>query len=437
MRRVADTGGGSARLARDPQSDALYVMKLDGTILRLALSAAGATLQVVLDSSDTGVSSPQGMAFSPDGVLYLVGNQTLGNDTIATIRRGVRVSAASEARVWSTLARTLAYPRSHVFDHLFNGVAVSPDGRFVFVNSGSRTDHGEVQTSAGRHPGLREVPLTATIFRLPADGNEILLQNNDAVLLAAGYVFARGVRNSFDLAFSADGELFAGENSGDRDDNDELNWIREGRHYGFPWRMGTNNTPQQFPGYDPAADLLINHVYQAWRLGFFHNDPTYPSRPSTAFVDPIANLGPDANSFRDPSTGQVRKASDLGLTLGTFTSHRSPLGLVFDVRRELPGRFQGAAFILGWTAGNATGDTGEGPFRDASQDLLHLGLSRSADTYQAAVTSLVCGFLNPMDSEILGGKVYVLEFGGNGSIWEIALPGGNAVPTGCAVVPRT
>ncbi|MFT7553257.1 MAG: hypothetical protein ACI9BV_003589, partial [Rhodothermales bacterium] len=53
------------------------------------------------------------------------------------------------------------------------------------------------------------------------------------------------------------GDLFGTENAGDCDDSEELNWIREGRHYGFPWRIGTSVTPQQFPGYDPSADPFV------------------------------------------------------------------------------------------------------------------------------------------------------------------------------------
>ncbi len=439
LRKVAETGGGlSARLVRDPASGILYVLRLNGTILRLVASGAAMAVEDAYDAAATGVPAPQGMAFGPDGALYVVGNETRGNDGVATIRRGVRDSAASDARTWSTLARTVPYPRSNVFDHDFNGIAVSPDGRFVLVNSGSRTDHGEIETSAGRFPGLREVPLTSVVLRLPSDGVDIELPDDDSALRAAGYVFARGVRNSFDLAFSADGELFAGDNSGDRDDNDELNCLREGHHYGFPWRMGTNDTPQQFPGYDPAADRLINHAYQAWRLGFFYDDPTYPPRPSTPFTDPIANVGPDANSFRDRATGAARKASDAGLALGTFTAHRSPLGLVFDVGNELPFPFRGAAFILGWTPGYTSSEGGEGPFLDASQDLLHLVLTRTGDSFQTTATSLACGFQNPMDSAILGGRLYVLEFGGTGAVWEITLPSGpGATGRPCASVPRT
>jgi glucose/arabinose dehydrogenase len=439
IRKVVDTGSqASARLVRDPSSGLLYVLHLDGSILKLTLSNGGATLETAYDSSITGVPAPQGLAFGPDGTLYLVGNETHGNDNVATIRRGVRASSTTDTRTWSTLASTVPIPKSNVFDHEFNGIAVTADGRSVFVNSGARTDHGEIQTSAGRYAGLREVPLTALILRLPADGNGIVLQNDDAALRSGGYVFARGVRNSFDLALSADGELFAGDNSGDRDDNDELNWIREGHHYGFPWRMGTNDTPQQFAGYVPASDRLINHAYQAWQLGFFYDDPTYPARPATPFTDPIPNMGPDANSFRNPATGAAQKASDLGLGLGTFTAHRSPLGLVFDVRNELPVPFQGTAFILGWTAGYTSSEGGQGPFLDAGQDLLHLVLTRQGDTFQTTATRLVCGFQNPVDTEIKDGLLYVLEYGGSGSVWEIALPIGEDAthPQSCTDVPR-
>jgi glucose/arabinose dehydrogenase len=376
------------------------------------------------------------MAFGLEGTLYLVGNEIVGLDNFALVRRGTR--SGGDARAWATLARTVPYPRSNTaFDHQFNGIVVSPDGRFVYVTSGSRTDHGEVQTSGGRYPGLRETPLTAKVFRLPASGVEIVLQDDEAALASAGHVFARGVRNSFDPAFNAAGDLLAGDNSGDRDDNDELNWLREGGHYGFPWRLGTNDTPQQFLGYDPEADRLVNHSFYAYRNGFFHDDPTYPPRPATPFIDPVPNFGPDANSFRDPVTGAIGKATELGGSLGTFTSHRSPLGLVFDIQNTVAGRYRGGAFILGWTRGDPDGDGVQGPFRDAGQDLLFLDLTRAAEGYQVRARSLVCGFLNPIDAEILNGKLYVLEFGGSGSVWEITAPA--AEPAGgrtCTPVPR-
>jgi glucose/arabinose dehydrogenase len=433
LRKVADLGPRTARLVRDPVSGRLHALALNGDVLRLSLGAT-ASVETVYTAADTGVPTPQGLAFAPDGALFLVGNENVGADAVSTIRRGVRVSGTSDVRMWSTVARTVPYPRSGQFDHQYNGAAVSPDGRFVFVNAGSRTEHGEIETSEGRYPGLREVPLTALILRLPADGRDIVLPNDDARLGAAGYVFARGVRNTFDLAFSSDGDLFGAENSGDRDDSDELNWIREGRHYGFPWRMGTNDTPQQFPGYDPAADKLLNYDFRTGSGAAFYNDPTFPPRPATPFTDPIPNRGPHANSFRDPLTGQARRA-EAGTPVGTFTAHRSPLGLAFDVRRELPGAFRGAAFVLGWTPGNGAGDAPSGPFLDASEDLLQLGLRRQGDSFDTTATSIVCGFRNPIDAEIADGRLYVLEYGGSGSVWEVTFPPSGA-PTGCATVPR-
>lgn len=439
IRRIIDTGGpeSSVRLVRDPVSNALFVLKREGDIFRLTVPAQGApTLERIYRPAETGVTDVQGMAFGPDGTLYLVANQIDGLDNFAIIQRGS--PASGDQRSWSTLARTVRHPRSNTaFDHQWNGIVVSPDGRFVYVNSGSRTDHGEVQTSGGRYPGLRETALNAKIFRLPATGNGIELPDDEAFLVSAGYVFARGVRNSFDPAFNAAGELFSGDNSGDRDDNDELNWLREGGHYGFPWRMGTNDTPQQFRGYDPEADRLVNHSFYAYQNGFFHDDPTYPPRPAVALIDPIPNLGADANSFRDPATGAVRKATEVGGPLGTFTTHRSPLGLSFDTSNALAGRYRGGAFILGWTRGDPTGDTVPGPFRDASQDLLYLDLQRTAEGHQVRAQSLVCGFLNPIDTEILNGRLYVLEFGGAGTVWEITTP--PAEPVGgrsCTTVPR-
>jgi glucose/arabinose dehydrogenase len=420
VRAVAETGGpqSSIRLARDPASGALYVLKFDGDILRWTPGSTAAPVRVHT-AADTGVGLPQGMAFGPDGTLYLVGNEILGLDQVGLVRRGV--PAGGDRRQWSTLARTVPFPRSNTtFDHMLSGIAVDPDGRTVYVSSGSRTDHGEIQTSGGRFPGLREVPLTALLLRLPASAVDLVLPNDAAAL--APFVFARGLRNSFDPAFNAAGDLIAGDNAGDRDDNDELNWLREGRHYGFPWRMGTSDTPQQFRGYDPRADRLLNPLFNAVQSGFFYDDPVYPPRPSTPLVDPIPNLGPDANSFRDPVTGAIQKASDLGRPLGTFTTHRSPLGLSFDRGNALGGRYRGSAFILGWTRGDPGGDAVAGPIRDAGEDLLHLDLAKAGESYTLRARSVVCGFLNPIDTEIAGGKLYVLEFGGTGTIWEITTP---------------
>lgn len=335
-----------------------------------------------------------------------------------------KIDRSGKQRVWSILATSADYPKSNTaFDHRFNGVVVSPGGDFIYVNSGSRTDHGEVQTAGGLYPDTREVGLTSAILRLPTNGQNIFLENNRDALKAVGYIFAAGTRNSLDLAFAPNGDLIGTQNGPDRDMSEELNWLRSGRHYGFPWRIGKADNPQQFPNYNPANDLLLDPRFIAVESGYFYNDLTFPPRPSINLTEPIVNLGPDADSFRAPQDGQVKDASDLGQTLNTFTTHRSPLGLTFDIARAMSPEFRGDGFMLSWTEGDPTSDTVAGPFKDPSQDLLHLDLVKVGNTnYQVRTTRIVGGFSNPIDAEIINDKIYVLEYGGSQGIWEITMP---------------
>ncbi|HEY6548107.1 MAG TPA: hypothetical protein VI589_09380, partial [Vicinamibacteria bacterium] len=84
VRRVVDTGGSgtSLRLARDPTNEALHVLKADGTVLRMNGLDGVASTSVLYRTSDTGVAAAQGMAFGPEGNLYLVGNSVFGLDTV-------------------------------------------------------------------------------------------------------------------------------------------------------------------------------------------------------------------------------------------------------------------------------------------------------------------------------------------------------------------
>ena len=276
VRHVLDTAGPSAsvRLAKDPRDDGLYLLKVGGEISRVSVAAGTVTL--LYTAADHGVASAQGMAFGPDGTLYLVGNEDRpGTQTRATIMKGT--PQAGGPRRWTVLAQTADYPRSNTaFDHRFNGAVVRPAGDVLYVSSGSRTDHGEVQSAGGLYPGLREAGLTVCVLRLPTGAEGLFLPDDRAALKGAGYVFAEGTRNAFDLAFDAGGRLFATDNGPDRDMSDELNWLRAEHDYGFPWRMGGADNPQQFPDYDPALDLLLDERFPAVQSGAYHNDPAFP-----------------------------------------------------------------------------------------------------------------------------------------------------------------
>ncbi|MEH2384756.1 MAG: PQQ-dependent sugar dehydrogenase [Nostoc sp.] len=411
----------SVRIAKDPRNNTLYYLKLNGEIYRVNLGSSTSTL--VYNSTNHNVGETQGMAIGPNGTIYLVGNVDLvNNQTKGIIVKGV-INSGTGQRIWSILAQSAGYPKSKTaYDHRFNGVIVSLDGNFIYVNSGSRTDHGEVQSVNGLYPNTREVGLTACILRLPTNGQNLFLANNRATLKAAGYIFAEGTRNTFDMAFAPNGDLFGTENGPDRDMSDELNWLRQGGNYGFPWRIGGTDNPQQFPNYNPAKDLLLNPLFGAVTKGYFRNDPTFPIRP-TNLIEPIPNFGPDADNYRDPLDGKVKDASVLGQSVSTFTAHRSPLGLVFDIQGVLSPEFKRDGFMLSFTPGDPTGQKLPGPFKDASQDLLHLKLTKVGTTnYKLNATRIVEGFSNPIDAEIIGNKIYVIEYGGNQGIWEISMP---------------
>jgi hypothetical protein len=420
----------SVRVAKDPRNGQLYYSKMNGFIYRLnSLPNNGtASSAIIYNSTDHGISEgAQGMTIGPDGTIYLVGNTPTGDGhrTAARIMKGVL--NANGTRAWSLLAKTDAYPRSKTaFDHVFNGLVVSPDGDHLYVNSGSRTDHGEVQSGGGAFPDTREVPLTAKIFRLPTSGSNLVLPNDATALQNSGYVYCEGVRNAFDLAFAPNGDLFGTENGPDRDMSEELNWLRPGLHYGFPWRMGGTDNPQQFRNYDPNQDRLLDRRFLAYQAGYYHNDPTFPPAPAN-LTEPVINVGPDADSYRDAVDGSIKDASERGEKVGTFTAHRSPLGLVFDNAGAMAPPFQRHAFMLSWTAGDANGAGVPGPFKDASEDLVNLELTRLGDTnYQVRVTRLAGGFLGPIDAEIIGNRIYVLEYGGNQGLWEITFPPSSA-----------
>ena len=401
-------------LGRDPTTDIRYALKTNGNI---TLVPSG----TVYTAADHGFSRPSALFIDADGTFYVLKRIDLSGYNIATITKG-EVDPSSSERTWFTLAETAPYERCDcIFNHEVNGLVVSPDNRSLFINSGSRTDHGEVQDGNRAFPDLRETALTSVVLRVPTDARDLVLPNDRDALRTQGFLFAEGLRNSYDLAFAPSGDLFAAENGPDRDMAEELNWLREGHHYGFPWRMGLEDTPQQFPDYDPATDFLLPARFTAVREGYYHNDPTYPPPPRD-FTDPVINLGPDADAYRDPADGQIKDASEEGVRFATFTAHRSPLGLVFDTDNALDEPFQGDGFVLSWTEGDPNGDDIAGPFNDPSQDLLHLDLAKVGDNYEAHVTRIVGGFSNPIDAEIIGNRIYVIEWGGGRGLWEIVLP---------------
>ena len=412
----------SVRIEYDATTDKLYYLRTTGSIYEVDRTSAVQSL--VYTTNDHGLNSPQGFLVDAAGTFYVVGNTFSNGQTRGVIKRGILDNGT---RVWTTLAESVDYPMNTTFNHLFTGITIDESLEYIYVCSGARTDHGEEQQTGGANAGIREVPLTTIILKIPADGQGLVLQNDSDSLRAAGYLFAEGVRSHFDLEFNAAGELFGVENSGDRDDSEEMNWLREGHHYGFPWRIGLHDTPQQFPGYDPGADAHVNPGAWANVNGFFYDDPAYPAPPAgVTFTDPILSSGPDADKYRDEADDQIKDASNEGVLTGTFTPHRSPLGLSFDKSAgAMSAEFTEDAFVLSY---NSASSSLLGPFNDSSEDLLHVELTKieAEDRYEAQITRLVHSFDNPIDAVLVGNIMYVMEYreSAGASLYTVTFPAG-------------
>lgn len=271
------------------------------------------------------MDNPTTIAFGPDNKLYIadiagdlwVGTDTNNDFTIDSITRwatdfdllvgllwydGELYSASSgkiEALRDSDGDNVADQRRLVVGDlpsmifrpHSNNGLALK-DGR-IYFGVGSTTD-GQFESN----------PLAAAILSVKPDGSDLK-------------VFARGLGNSFDVAFNSDGELFAGDNGPSTDGSggkppDEFNHIVEGEHYGFPYFYG-----------DPPDDggtrgALVSFPPGSVPTGLtFYTGDTYPP----AFKD---------NAFITLwGTGEVQRIEVARTGTGDYLSRLTPFGSGF------------------------------------------------------------------------------------------------------------
>lgn len=105
--------------------------------------------------------------------------------------------------------------------HQIQSIASGPDGK-VYVSVGDAYLDDEAQNL--------DSPL-GKILRLNRDGS--IPDDNP---FPGSTTYAYGLRNSFDLAFNDDGDLFSADNGPSQ--NDELNRIVAGGNYGWPLHLG-------------------------------------------------------------------------------------------------------------------------------------------------------------------------------------------------------
>ncbi|MEJ7779210.1 MAG: PQQ-dependent sugar dehydrogenase [Daejeonella sp.] len=416
----------SVRILFDESTGDAFFTCFDGEVYQVKdLEAKNPTAVKILSEEDHGIPRLQGAAIYKN-TLFLTGN-TKVNNGLGNKGRMVRYELKADQKpLMSVVFNTVEYATNRtVFDHGWNALEISPDGKYIFVNSGARTDHGEVQDNNGAWPNARNGALTARVFRFPINSKDLVLPDDEAKLKAEEYIYADGIRNSYDLAFDGEGNLFGVSNSSDYDHNEDMFWIREGRHYGFPWVIGGIENPQQYPDWipNPDTDPFIPRSAHAWAVRYFRNDPNFPKIPEGVKFSPgVQNIGPDANEYRGHS-GKIMDGDQTGVTVSTFTPHSSPLALIFDKKNALSKDFKGDGFTIRYSLGSRSSMMK--PFTDKGADMLHLELSydKMTDNYFVKTTTIVEGFNSATDAVLIGNTAYVIEYGATGgNIWKIVFP---------------
>jgi len=401
---AASPQGTATKMAWDPVGKVIVVLMQSGMMYSTAEPTIPTTMTTTALSTlapynsgyqaDGAHGDHRGIVFGPDGALYVLAVRG-GGDVGVIIQKGV-APAGGGARTWTKLVTTsTGFPAGGTnFDHSFSGIAISPDGTSLYFSSGSRSDHGEKEGATG------EVPLSSAIFKVPTATPTVL--SNDMAALAP-VMFADGTRNSFDMAFNAAGDLIATENGPDMDLPDEVNFLQQGKHYGFPFRFGAVNNPVGDAAYTAAGDKRLHPGYQAVDNNKYVADTTLAPPAGQTFVDPILNMGPDANVARADRNADP---APVAAGLAGVTGHRSPLGIAFDTAGMLCGAYYKQGFMLSYGALKADS------LGDAGSDLLLLTLTKAGDAYTMTAKQVAKGIQAPMDSVLVGNKLYTVGFGG-------------------------
>lgn len=180
----------------------LYIANQEGSIFTMDSSGGVSTFA-------SGYNTPTGIAFRPGtGQLYVsdrVRNESVGGES--------QISIVGQGQLIGGL------PCCYTFLHAANGIAFGPDG-MGYVGVGARADHGEILDGSGRQDELH--PLEASILRFNPDSGEVS-------------VYARGLRNPYDIAWDANGTLWATDNAPDYGPPEEVHRIVPGAEHGYPW----------------------------------------------------------------------------------------------------------------------------------------------------------------------------------------------------------
>lgn len=205
--------------------------------------------------------SPVGIAFDEKGQLYV--SSRLNPDSDGVIWR-VESDMSAEIAI-SDL------PCCYAIDNQPNGMVFGEDG-FLYLAIGSTSDRGESSQPESERYATPH-PQEASVLKIDIDSGDV-------------QVYANGIRNPYDLAFTASGQLFATDNGLVTGQGDRLLQVDEGAFYGFPyWRSrGCPECPPR-EGREAENDWLLLQSYTLPRGIVAYDGEQFPANMvNTLFV---------------------------------------------------------------------------------------------------------------------------------------------------------
>jgi len=200
-----------------------------GRLLQLALPTTGAAGPVALTVIADKLDRPHGLALGPEGRVYVgeAGRIWRAPATLPVVAETVIAGLPSDGA------------------HPLKEIVFGARGQ-LFVNVGSSSD------ACRNESGALPLPCPDVVAARPRAAIYEAALGGPGFTVQSFKPYATGLRNSMALAWAAPGVLLQGENSIDYADEDappeELNVVRAGAHYGWPYCVGARRPARGYEG---------------------------------------------------------------------------------------------------------------------------------------------------------------------------------------------
>ncbi len=239
-----------------PGTNWLAVTERSGT-LWLRDQSAGTLVQVdgapqVFDSGQAGLGDViPGQYFTEDQQIYLSWSEEGVGGVGAAVGRATLQTSGANASLQDLEVIWRQSPKVSGDGHLSQRLALSPDGRHLFVTSGDRQKFAPAQDLSNT---------LGTIVRLNPDGTPAAGNPFESLGGVSAEIWSYGHRNPLGIAFDADANLWSTEMG--PQGGDELNLIVPGANYGWP--LASNGS--HYGGGDIPDHVVSSDGFEAPRL---------------------------------------------------------------------------------------------------------------------------------------------------------------------------